>query len=307
MNIFINKLTFMTLLTVQSVGIAYAQAGQSGCGFVDSLKIRKTLDGSKNEALPAIIAYEKRDGEDNYTNIDIAVSPGAISCGNTKNDFNFYPKLEYHRSTSNQAIRKSVIGLNADYSFLTSKQIVRGKPPKLSPHFLLEASVSRDSINDKTTRKYALLLTGKSFIKGAPGGAITFSPIDGAPTGPDAFIWYPYIGIESYENLPIELDGVEIAPAVEETFLTAKVTIEIYPFRRIEKKGLQILLNHTFRKLNGESPFIDYTTEHFEASINYYFDKEGHVGFGVDYENGSSPARNFIDEERTTIGLKLSW
>jgi hypothetical protein len=283
-----------------------AANAQNSCDLVGEFKLRKSLDGTKNEQLPAVLAYEKRENQDSYFNVDLATSFGSLSCGNETYDFNIAPKVEYHRSTGEKEIRNSSIGLNADYGLLKFKP-VEDKWYKLNPYFLLEAEVKRDSANDETTRKYALLLTGKSFKQGAPGGSVRFKKKPDEIESPELFRWYPYIGIESYESLAIIKDGVEEAPAIDGTFAIFRLSFELYPFRREGKKGLQIITNHTYRRLNGTSELINKSTRHFETSFNYFFDKDGHVGLGVDYENGSSPSRNFLDEEKTTVAVKLSW
>ena len=314
----LSNIIFLFLILIIFSVNSYGESNVNSCSFIGKFKLRKTLDGSKNEALPAIISYEKKD-EESYYNVNLASSYGSYSCGSKLYDINITPKAEYHRSTGKKEVRKSSVGINTDLSFTIFKNkldsnghLIQSNWYEINPYILSEASVIRDSVNDKTTRRYALLLSGYSLKQGSIGEPLSFPARNGEQPNTanlHHFKWLPFIGWESYEKLAIVNGDIEIAPAVNPTFRIAKLSIEYYPLRRKygSKKGFQVLANHTYRRLNGLSDIINKSTRHFELSFNYFFDTDGHVGLGIDYEDGASPKRNFLNDEITTVALKLSW
>jgi len=266
--------------------------------FTDNgIELRKSFAGTvKDQSSPAQIAYFNPDGKDEFFNIDAALKVEAIELDKKKLNFRAYPVLEKHKSNNEQSkVDKESVAINTEADVFVGDSFILTN---------LNYAVSRDKQNDITTRSTALFAT-YSWSGDFAFGRTTL-------IGKEWELYYlPSIGYEQYDNLPIEekLDGVQtvIAEAVDENFQVARVEGQIKPyFKKLDSK-LVINFAYTKRWLVGSADVVPGTTDFTEIAVTYYIDDKKSVGVALNYTNGQSPGRNFLDEENSSVGLNIKF
>jgi len=77
------------------------------------------------------------------------------------------------------------------------------------------------------------------------------------------------------------------------------------PFPATFNEQLSIIGTITQRIRFAGDPSIPKDSTLSQLSLTYFFDRSRNYGFGVDYQNGRDPDRNFVAQTRTSIGLKF--
>lgn len=279
----------------------------SSCYEDPSIEVRKSFSGTNQDASsPAQLTYNKYDSGDDFFNLDVAVKfPECSPIDNTNNTgnsvkyiFRFSPILEKHKSTYDVSrVDKESVALNSELDFVF--------PSNINVFTNLNYKLDRDKKNSKTTRSisfYTSLLIEHDYGFGRSTTVI------------DDYLeltYFPSIGYEKYLKLPIEqkIDGVQqvIAEAVDEDFWAARLQLEIFPFYTKLENKLVVNVGYTKRWLSGKSEVIDDETNFTEVAVTYYLDSEGQIGIGLNYSNGENPSRNFLDEEKSSIGINFKF
>lgn len=272
------------------------------------VQVRKSFVGtSKDSGLPAAVTYMSSDGRDDYYNIDIALKISQKEWDKNSWQGRVYPVIEHHRKTEFESeVDKASIALN----FESEKQLdvctVDRIVVNFCKAFFMDMSIKaeRDSEKNTTTRHYTffggLITTG---LDGWPGTWIeTVNDVE-------LLRYFPIIGIEHYDNLLVEkkVDGknIVLAPALEESFVSTRLNVELNIFPATLQENLVLIVNHTQRYLDGSSPFVNDKTRFTEVSLDYYLDASNRASVGLNYNAGQNPNRNFLQEESLSVGFKI--
>jgi len=259
------------------------------------VQIRKTFNGTSQDALaPAAFSYDKSD-DDSFTRADLgfkyafwpfdgdAAAPVTASLAG-----------EYHRSTKQfEEVDKQTGALSIDTLLGPETWDFVGN---------LSYDLTHDSVKSQTTRVIAL----------RTGFAFNESPLPHSDIrlGETLFLRYlPTAGIEHYDNLAVtQQQGdqeVTLAEAVSVSTAFARMNVELRPFYGALGSRVVLTGTYTYRqRLNGSTAVKD-DTYLLESSLDWYLDDGLQVAIGVSYQRGYDPGRNFLKQEITSIGLKL--
>ena len=290
----------------------------SGFEFLDRLEeknieIRRSFDGTvKDAGAPASISYVNADGTSDYYSIDLAVR--AAQFGEWDRGMwqgRFIPIFERHKNTEDgSSLDKTSAKLNVEIEksvWTCEEENEAGRKTKIPfcRTLLIDLGfgLSRDSENDKTTRSISLLATIWAPDNPWPGSFFTTDKNN------LQFTWFANAGFEFYESLPIERkegdQTIVLAPAIDETFAVAKLNFDYRPFSDMLDERLSLVGNLAYYDLLGSSNFLSNSNTNTTLALNYYLDRKQRIAIGINYENGESPARNFLDREITTFGFSF--
>jgi hypothetical protein len=283
-------------------------------------EIRKSFTGTSKEAgQPASFSYEDPDTGSNFYAIDLGVKIGQIPW---TDDWDFKswsarlnPTLEIHRSTKQtDRIRKTAGGLNLAFERKLGGIGAGGAGGKSAAEdndivamafFDLKVERSRDSILKQSTQT-ATLRGGWYDTSGSwtPGADIMFGQSESVSLN-----WIFTTGIEDYRKLPIKEkmngESVLVAESVDGRTGFFRVNVLLKPFRNAADAKLAITATETLRRrVSGDVAFVR-ESRLFEGSVDYYLDAENRFAIGFSYQRGRDPNRNFLDEEFSSLGLKL--
>ena len=275
-----------------------------------NVDVRNTFSGTvKDAGAPAAITYFDSDDTDDFYSIDIAARASEFGdWGVGQWQGRYYPVIEYHRKTKeNGRLDKTVLSVGAEIE--RDLGSCRDNETSVLTAFCrallvdVRFKVTRDSINNTTTRSASLLLAPFGREPGWPGSDVTTGK------GETYFEWVPSFGVETYQSLPIsrKIDGesVVVAPAVDETVAVSRLSVQYRPLADRLAGRLGLVVNYAYFSLLGSSSAVGASNHHVTTSLDYYLDAEKRIAFGVKYENGGSPARNFLDQQSVSVGLSL--
>lgn len=164
----------------------------------------------------------------------------------------------------------------------------------------------RDIEADNDSGRATLILYGETNIHQS-----SFTPaslLGGYSNGPRGDVWRltPYIGLEKYQGTLAVIDGVISATEkIDPSYFLFRYYAEVWPFRFENGHGIQFVTTVAFRNLIADEGVEN---PHFSsAAINYTFDKEGNIAIGLSYTSGDNPDNSFLDEEKTTLSLKVMY
>ncbi len=274
------------------------------------IEVRKSFSGTvKDAGAPASISYVNADDTSDFYSIDLAIRTADFGeWGRGPWQGRYIPIFEHHKSTKDESrLDKTSAGLNVEVErSVASCERERGSVaiPFCRTLLLdLAFALTRDSHNDKTTRSISLLATLWGDEQPWPSSHFTTSKNNLYLT------WFPSIGFEFYESLPIERkegdETVVVAPAVDETFAVAKMNFDFRPFTDRLNERLSLVGNYAFYDLVGSSTFLSNSNSNTSLSLNYYLDQKKRVAISLNYENGESPTRNFLNQEITSFGFSI--
>jgi hypothetical protein len=223
-----------------------------------------------------------------------------------------YPSIEVHRSTESAApVHKRSLAANLEV-FTNASKLFNSDgdplPPDLQPKgarrftgiLLGKLKTERDSEKDETT-SVASIASSLYSTKNFNPGKITTHPKSLLPW----IRYYPYLGVEYYDNKPIEQDEQVIAMPFSDWFVFGRMYLEWYPLARWRPAGLQVVAEFTRRELLGNDSHLDETLDHMTIAVNYFFDQKQRLALGLELEDGQGPTRNFLDERTTSVALRF--
>jgi len=253
------------------------------------IQIRKSFSGTVSEqGSPAALSFADSSLSGKFYSVDLAVKITSLEPTLKKGQLLLFPVAEWHRSTAEKEEKNKISGgLNAEY-FLDI------------PFFLFKGKVVRDSLKDQTSAQASLLAS--LFDVNSPYGP--GAPIR-AKSGSLYARYYPYIGVEYFDNLPFMRGQEVLAPAVNAWFATGRLSVEWYPLNASTGPGqFQLLGVYTYRqKLSG--PLSDGHYGLLNLSAIYYFDPKKRLALGIDFDHGDDPDANFLTIRRTAVSLRL--
>lgn len=290
---------------------------------IPKLSLRKTSDGSKDEARPASFSYEHPNAGNDYLLIDAALRWEAIEC-QPAGTFRIavIPLLEVHRSKLDiNEVKKATAKLEAEIWWGQ----LRGDEPgdavgdAWRPLVKVEYGETRDSVKKKNFSKAAISVGAVSNLPWYPGGWISWAcdakPKEGSdvpPLCPDRFRWLPSVGVEYYDNLPVERTGLPVVAKINTTFAFGRLALEWWPF--LAGRGtdhpsshVQLLLEYIYRSKIGGDSLPQGDVGLLTYGLTYYLDPDQTIGIGIEREDGAGTTRNFVDEERTTVALRVKF
>jgi len=294
-------------LVLMSLGSPLAVSAQSEPGSgplawleAKKITIRKSFNGTAKDAnAPAAFAYENPHMGSTFIRVDIAVRTPTIweLDADSNHGARLYSSIEYHRSTKDfeETNKQSgAVTLEYEYEF-ASFGVVSD----------LKYDLSHDSVLDTTTRTASLHLAVSGDEAGWPDHWLRH--------GPDQlefFRYFPSAGLERYAKLPIRQKqsetSVVIAPAIDVEFAFARVSMELRAFPVLLEGRLILVASYTQRwRVGGAASLIPNDTSLVESSLDYYLDEKKRIGIGLSYQQGQDPNRNFLDEEFSSLGLKI--
>ena len=253
------------------------------------IEIRKSFEGTVKElGLPASVSYAHSDLSGTFYGVDLGVKLANWQPSVKTGTLLLFPVTEWHRSTAEgEEKNKLSAGLNAEY-FLDT------------PFFLLASKLARDFEADTTSVQASamasLYMEDRAYGPGAPIRA---------PSEALLGRYYPYIGVEYFDNLPFKRGQEVLADEVTASFAAFRLYTEAFPFNRSLDEGqLQLQGTYTFRR-RFDGDLVDDNYDLLNVSLVYYFDEGQRLGIGYDYERGESPTSNFLSNEKSSVSLRL--
>lgn len=287
---------------------------------VPKLTLRKTTDGSsKDEAKPASIGYENPDTGSDYLLLDAALRWEALECRAGSVQFLLVPGFEAHRSKFDaNPVKKTASKAEAEIWWGTLRGDEGGAGSSFLPYLKLEFGETRDSIKHKNSSKYGLMVHFASNLAWRPSGWVSWKcnaipDADGAVVAcPLKFRWVPSLGVEYYDSLPVERTGLATIEDINATVSVGRLALEYWPLmvgdRTVAPDArLQLLAEFTHRARLGGDALPEGSATLLTYGLTYYFDAKQAIGIGIEHEDGENPSRNFRDEERTTLSLRLKF
>lgn len=268
--------------------------GEEEKGILDKLaahgvEIRKSFEGTVKElGVPASASYANSDLSGTFYGVDLGIKLANWQPPLKTGTLLFFPLVEWHRSTAEGEEKNKVsAGLNLEY-FLDT------------PFFLLASKFARDFQADTTSVQASALASlfreESSFGPGAP-----------IRTSSEALVgrYYPYLGIEYFDNLPFKRGQEVLASEITAWFTTGRLQVSWFPFNQTLDEGrLQVHGTYTFRrKIDGDLPEDSYDL--LNLSLVYYLDEGQRFGIGYDYDRGEDPAANFLENTKSSVSFRL--
>lgn len=158
---------------------------------VPKFSLRKTSDGSKNEAEPALLGYENPDSGKDYKLWDLALKWDVLECKiGATGRFTLSPLFEAHRSTaSDNEIKKTSAKVKMEtwWGILRGNKDDRSDGSAWRPIVSLEYAETHDAVNHKNSSSYDLSVRAISALPYWPGGELvwdcrTATPSDVSPS-----------------------------------------------------------------------------------------------------------------------------
>ena len=296
------------------------------------IQVRKSFDGSKKESEPAVLTYVDSDTKGAFYQIDFGVKVKGLgnfeeSSGTEDGEgtddmeepsvaWALYPTFELHRSSStSEPVNKKSAAVNLEV-FQSNLRLFDASgdplPARLQPEgggrtavpvVLSKIKVTRDSENDATVSSWSLAATLFSNKRHLPG-AITTN-LHSKPRANPIYRYYPYLGVEYIDNLPVKLGDEVIADEISETFAFARLYLEWYPLNRWVRGKVQVLGAYTYRVALGNDEELDGSLGFLSVGVNYFLDAEGKVSVGWLHEEGKDPKLNFAKEEVSSVAFRV--
>lgn len=294
------------LMSVCTTCCATVQADQVGAlDWLEahSVQVRKSFSGSLRDAgAPATIAYENPAAGADFYRADLGIRTKAVWEYDppqvSRVGMRLQPTIEFHRSTQRgEEINKQGGALTFEHEF--------GSDPDFSRTLVTDVKLEleHDSVRHQTTR----ILVGRLAIAGVDPGWPGAWVRNG--NSEEVLRYYLSIGAERYTKLAIEkkVSGqtVQVAPSINADLAFVRLNVELRLLPSLTDGRLVFVGSQTLRqKLNGGT-VVSRSLRLLEGSLDYYVDDKRRVAFGVAYQRGQDPARNLLDEEFSSVGLKL--
>lgn len=267
------------------------------------IKVRKSFDSEQDEAKPASAAFESGSSDD-YYKIDVGARLKPDTLGeNTL----WYPVLEFHRSSQTaEQINKKALALKLEYYPFAGDGSGPGlqvpTQASVKPYVLLDGRATRDSVNHQTVGSLEALVSFRS------AGPVKFGPGRPHRCGGAAlhcFRWRPYLGLEHLNRLAVGPEGNQ--SDFDGNLGVAKLDLESYPLPGAGYRVLELLVGAEYRNRLSSDIIIPEHSYAWSAELNWYLDKAQSIAIGIDYEDGRSPATNFVSTHRYGLALKFKF
>ena len=260
--------------------------------FWQQLKIRQTFSGTVEEdESPARVSYNDSTDTNPYFLVDLGIkSPERDLCPNAPRDRQclYGTTVEWHRSTDD-GTNKLTIGEDLSITIPTSS---------VSPIFDATVNFGRDFHADETTASAHAFLTAfsETTVPAGPGRPIFGNRLE----------YFPYAGLEYYQNVAIKDDDDNVlADAFHGAFAALKLSVHILPLSTTDgpSRRLELIAQYVHRnKISGSDHVADQLGA-FSASAIYWLDTDRSVGVAYTYDTGETPDDNFRNVSRSAVTL----
>ena len=252
------------------------------------IALRKTLDGSKDEAKPASILWNN-DYENKmyYVTVDAAIKVSEFALLKHGNLL-FYPKAEWHKNgipLDDKKKNNLTGGVNAE--FFQSFGAKWWQHPFITGSFDYKNDLIKKLGTTQT--KGFLSFSGSKTLE--PGAKLNNS------TKALVFRYYPYSGFEHYQSLNKQGQSASM--------WANRLYLEWYPLSRYYYQFAQITLDYTHRSIIQDNLYGNGAMNWLSIGLNIYPDGKGNIGFGLDYSKGEDPSSNFVKTNMLALGIKL--
>lgn len=279
-------------LTLAAPASAQDKQKEKEKSFWQQLKIRQTFSGTVEEdESPARVSYNDSTDTNPYFLVDLGIkSPERDLCPDAPRDRQclYGTIVEWHRSTDD-GTNKLTIG--EDLSITIPKSAI-------SPIIDATVNVGRDFHADETTASAHAFVTGFSETT-VPAGP-------GRPIFGNHFEYFPYGGLEYYQNAAVKDDSDNIlADAFHGAFAAAKVSVHILPLSTNDgpNRRLELIAQYVHRSKISGSKHVDDQLGAFSASAIYWLDAGRSVGVAYTYDTGETPDDNFRNVSKSAVTL----
>jgi|GEM_PF-1444378 len=267
--------------------------------------VRKAFDGSKDEKEPASINYVDSDSKGTFYSIDVGLKVKGCEKETDKVSWSISPSVEFHRSSEREKnVNKKSFALNGE-SFIgplkhygadgsPMKDLDQPRAKIAAPFFLVKTKGTRDSEAHTATASIQALASAFSLRPGLPG-RIT----------PAGFRYYPYIGLEYLDQLPVKQGTVVLAHEFSGSFALVRLYAEWYPLRLIHYDRLQIIGTYTYRELLGGKGLDDGNPALFTLGVNLFLNNDETIALGWQLEDGRGPDLGFRDERAVSVTFRV--
>jgi len=263
------------------------------------ITVRKSFTGTTKDAnAPATIVVETASPGSSDTAVDIGVKGKLPDFGTDPFTLNLSPAIEWHKSTleENPVDKLSIDATLFVARFLSTFNDYIGSD--------LKYKIARDFVLDNNPNSIVWRIFYHTGERPGPWPGLHLKL-----NGEELFYYLPSIGIEHYSKLALKEQqfgqSVQLAPPVSGSFYALALNFFLNPFPATFNEQLSIIGTITQRIRFAGDPSIPKDSTLSQLSLTYFFDRSRNYGFGVDYQNGRDPDRNFVAQTRTSIGLKF--
>ncbi|AGA78187.1 hypothetical protein [Echinicola vietnamensis] len=263
-----------------------------------NIGLRKTYSGSSKEEQKPASVFFNRDTKNNvnFLTVDMGlkISEWDVfknASFNDKTSLLFYPKVEYHKNTSEEDEKDALsAGVNMEFFPVPYKTPVT-EGWNLAPWFQGSVDYKRDKVNDLNTMNYQLyfsLFSARPFL---PGGNAR------ANNGSLIFRYFVYSGYERYADTKGSLG--------ESSYWSNRLFMELWPIPALSKEYLQLTFEYNYRLSLQDDLYQLGSVDWMSMGINVYPTGKSNLGIGLEYSQGNDPTNSFTDTGRLLIGLNI--
>jgi hypothetical protein len=255
------------------------------------VSVRRTFDGSKDEAKPASFTWINHDGVNGKSFFDVHLGVKVGECEPIAGKLLIYPVAEWHRTSSEKD----------PVDKLSGKVAVEWRPVQLepsstlAPFLLANAQYARDFEKSSWKTTVSAALSAISNRNWWPGNETRLA------TDTHMIRYYIYAGAEYYDKLPV-VQGEPLWVGL------ARVQGE-WHLLRSRAKGpwqseiAQVRIEYAFRRRISGGEGIDCSLGLFAGEIDWFLDRRAHVAISYRYQRGNDPLTDFAFNERSSLGV----
>lgn len=254
------------------------------------ISIRQSVKDNNTIGKSASFSVVNAAGQDSHEAIDAGITVEAF--GGTH--YSVSPYIEQHRKTDPSS-RKDNLQAGGTFIFY------HGNVENEIVHYM-QASIAykEDDVASSHGSVYKITYTPLYNLQEA--WAI------GAWRGPDQwrYLWQPNLGLGYEKSNDVRKSG--IAGSTYRAF--GNIEIGIRPFAKSLGNSLELVANGTSWHGLSHSGAFDSLGDHdsfITVSINQYIDDAQHASVGLEYVNGDNPEQGLLDQEATTLTLKIKY
>jgi hypothetical protein len=264
------------------------------------LVVRQAFDGGTGEGEPGRFGYiDPGSDSKGYWLFDAGIRTKECELNRFGTRLLLYPSFEWHH-TGAEPLKKQdetnqiVPSANAEWWF--------ADPTATQVYLVAKGKYIRDLVNDVDSASYSLFFSAVDGYRLHPGVTIHVRKIPRA-------IYFPYVGIEYFDNLAITFNGATVAPQFDGATLSARINFETYPFgSQTNMDEIKFVFGgeYAYRRTLDDEPSLGTRDLNFVSlKATYYFDTKQTVGVTLSFDGGKAPTTNFVNQRRAVFALAI--
>jgi len=266
--------------------------------ITNNLIIQKSFTGSsKDSQAPASFAYNRASDGGNFEAIDFAAKSNEFDlgpAGKTLDQLTFSASSEWHRTTYDPNVSNK---LSAAGTLEYQRQFSFDKPTAIFTD--VRYNITRDVHLNQNSGTSSILLSYYS------EDLAFYRKLQ---SGHHEYRWAPEIAYERYANLPIKENqfgkSVVVASGISIQALLVGFSGQAWLFPDSLADRLVLTVGLAERKRLQYATTLPVWSRLLAASLDYYFTESRTLGVGFNFQTGRDPARNFLNETTSSIGIK---